>query len=383
MQTESGAAATTPERYLTSVLDEMTASGAARETCLEIVARAAKALAGADGFCLLPIGTDRCLLVLADGSGLYDCDVTDTKLYRAATAAHRPESLGTRVILGDEQFVGLSNGEEQRFGAVALIPLPATTGHAALGFFWREACTPDSAQMRSLQILAKATGLAACTWQKEDEFGLRLQHQRRVATDLQHRLRNNLALIRSIVRRSSETADSAEQFAVHLEGRIAALARTQGSLAAAGQAGVEFEDLVRTELIANAVPDARFLVHGPSVRLHSKGAETIALAIHELATNSLKFGALTAPNGYVAITWATERAAPPRLHVNWTESGVTIASLAPRKRGFGQELIESTLPYELNANTRLTFAPGGVQCLIDVPLDRRLTGSGQASLQLA
>ena len=105
--------------------------------------------------------------------------------------------------------------------------------------------------------------------------------------------------------------------------------------------------------------------------------------LHELATNSLKFGALTAPNGYLAITWATKRAAPPRLHVNWTESGVTIASLAPRKRGFGQELIESTLPYELNANTRLTFAPGGVQCLIDVPLDRRLTGATQPSQQLA
>lgn len=383
MNTEDGDPAIRSERYLTSVLDEMSASGAGREACLAIVARAAKVLAAADGFCLMPIGGEHCTLVLADGPASFDCDMADTKVYQVATAADRPESLGTRILLGDEQIIGLTSGEEQRFGAIVLVPLCAHTGHAALGFFWREACTPDAVQMRSLQILAKATGLAACTWQKEEEFALRLQHQRRVAADLQHRLRNNLALIRSIVRRSSETTDSAEQFAVHLEGRIAALARTQGSLAVAGQAGVEFEDLVRTELMANAVPDARFLVDGPSVRLHSKGAETIALAIHELATNSLKFGALTAPNGYLAITWATERAAPPRLHVNWTESGVTIASLAPRKRGFGQELIESTLPYELNANTRLTFAPGGVQCLIDVPLDRRLTGSSQASLQVA
>jgi two-component sensor histidine kinase len=340
MKTESG--------YLTSVLDELSASGGARGTCLAIVARAAKSLAAADGFCLLPIGAERCVFVPTDGSDPYECEIA-----------------------------------EQHFGASVVVPLATNSGHAAVGFFWREASTPDALQMRDLQVLAKAIGLAACTWQKEHELTLRLQHQRRVAADLQHRLRNNLALIRSIVRRSSETAESAEEFAVHLEGRIAALARTQGSLAAAGQAGVEFEDLVRTELMANAVPDARFLVDGPPVRLHSKGAETIALAIHELATNSLKFGALTAPNGYLAVTWATQRAAPPRLRVNWMESGVTIASLAPRKRGFGQELIESTLPYELNANTRLTFTPGGVQCLIDVPLDRRLTGSSQAPLQLA
>jgi two-component sensor histidine kinase len=372
-----------PEHYLSRVLDEMSASGAERVTCMSIAARAANVLAEADGFCLLPIGTDCCTLMLADGAQLLECDVADTKLYHIAAAAHRPESLGTRILLGDEQFIGLPNGEQQRFGAIVLVPLAPNTGHLALGFLWRVAHAPDAAQIRSLQMLAQTVGLAACAWQREEEFALRLQHQQRTSADLQHRLRNNLALIRSIVRRSSETAESAEEFAVHLEGRIAALARTQGSLAAAGLAGVEFEDLVRTELMANAVPDARFLVDGPSVRLHSKGAQTIALALHELATNSLKFGALTAPNGYVAITWATERAAPPRLHVNWTESGVTIASLAPRKRGFGQELIESTLPYELNANTSLTFAPGGVRCLIEVPLDRRLTGAIQPSQQLA
>ncbi|MGH8186597.1 MAG: HWE histidine kinase domain-containing protein, partial [Steroidobacteraceae bacterium] len=283
MKTEYSDSAIGSERYLSSILDEMSGADAARQACMAIVARAAKSLAEADGFCLLPLGAEHCVLVLADRSELFDCDVASTKLYQLAAAAHRPESPGTRILLGDERL-GLPNGEEQRIGAIVLVPLAANTGHAALGFLWRDAYTPDAAQMRSLQVLAKATGLAACAWQREHEFALRLQQQRRVAADLQHRLRNNLALIRSIVRRSTETAESAQQFAVHLEGRIAALGRTQGSLAAAGQAGVEFEDLVRTELMANAVPDARFLVDGPSVRLHSKGAETIALALHELAT---------------------------------------------------------------------------------------------------
>jgi two-component system CheB/CheR fusion protein len=91
--------------------------------------------------------------------------------------------------------------------------------------------------------------------------------------------------------------------------------------------------------------------------------------MHELATNSLKFGALAAPSGSVTITWrVTEDLGSPRLCMSWIESGVTIASLAPRRRGFGQELIECTLPYELGAQTRLSFNPGGVHCEIDIPL---------------
>ena len=120
----------------------------------------------------------------------------------------------------------------------------------------------------------------------------RLRDERRASAELQHRLRNNLALMRSVIRRSNETAESAEEFALHLDARIGALARTQGMLAAAGAVGVELEELVRTELIASAVLEKHYRRQGPAVRLHAKGAESLGLAMHELATNSLKFGAL-------------------------------------------------------------------------------------------
>jgi two-component sensor histidine kinase len=211
--------------------------------------------------------------------------------------------------------------------------------------------------------------LAAGAWRKAEEYAAHERDQHRVAADLQHRLRNNLAQTRSIIRRSQETAESAEHFALHLEARIGAVGRMQGALATAGDAGVELEELVRAELIASAVPERSYSMQGLSVRLHTKGADSLALAVHELATNSLKFGALATPNGHLAVTWAAIEGHVPRLRISWVESGTTIASLAPRRRGFGQELIECTLPYELGAQTRLMFSPGGVVCEIDVPLE--------------
>jgi two-component system CheB/CheR fusion protein len=144
---------------------------------------------------------------------------------------------------------------------------------------------------------------------------------------------------------------------------------------------VELEDLVRTELTACAVPEQRYLVEGPAVRLHAKGAASVGLAVHELATNSVKFGALGAASGSLAVTWTVT--ADSRLRVSWIESGANIVAVAPRRRGFGQELIECTLPYELGARTRLTFSPGGVLCEIDLPLEACSAGTEAARQPMA
>jgi two-component system CheB/CheR fusion protein len=218
-------------------------------------------------------------------------------------------------------------------------------------------------------------------WRREEQHAQQLRDERQAAAELQHRLRNNLALMRSIVRRSNETAESAEQFALHLDSRLGALARTQGVLWAAGAGGVDLEDIVRTELIASAVPENSYVLQGPAIRLHSKAAELLGLAMHELTTNSLKFGALATLSGRLAVTWALPDRPMPSLQLSWVESGVTIVSTAPRRRGFGQELIERTLPYELDARTALTFDPGGVHCFIDLPLLGPTTASGKSDRQ--
>jgi two-component system, chemotaxis family, CheB/CheR fusion protein len=101
--------------------------------------------------------------------------------------------------------------------------------------------------------------------------------------------------------------------------------------------------------------------------------------LHELTINALKFGALTEATGHISIDWSIDHnATPPRLHWRWYETGVGMVEPAPQRRGFGQELIERVLPYELGARTALTFAPGGVRCEIDLPLNERTASFSDA-----
>jgi two-component system CheB/CheR fusion protein len=100
------------------------------------------------------------------------------------------------------------------------------------------------------------------------------------------RVRNLLGVIRSLVRRTAESAASAEEYSLHLEGRINALARTQALVMRGPSAGVDLEELVDAELIAHAARETRLESAGPPVRLRAKAAETLALALHELVTNA-------------------------------------------------------------------------------------------------
>jgi two-component sensor histidine kinase len=356
-----------PERYLAEVFDQLTAAGT-RDASVRIAVQAANELAQVDGLCLLSAAGERCVVALAQQQLIHQCDLRNSGLYRTAAPLFRSEATRSRTLWGKEDFIALPTGEQLRVGVALIVALQAATGYAAVGFFWQPGRTPDSNGTRKLQLLAKALGLTASAWQK---------------ADLQHRLRNNLALMRSIIRRSHETAESAEHFALHLEARVGALGRMQGASATAGAAGVELEELVRTELIASAVPERRYSLQGPAVRLHTKGAELLALAAHELATNSLKFGAFAAQDGYLSVVWSVTGGQLPRLHLSWIERGVTIASVAPRRRGFGQEVIECTLPYELGARTQLAFSPGGVRCDVEIPLEACAIGVEPFAPQVA
>src|SRR5579864_8083319 len=128
------------------------------------------------------------------------------------------------------------------------------------------------------------------------------ERQRLLLAELQHRVRNTLGVVRSIARRSAETSGSVEDYAAHLDGRLNAFARTQALVTRNPESGVDLEFLVAEELMAyNARDGEQLRMSGPAVRLQPKPAETFALAIHELATNAVKYGALSQPAGRVEI----------------------------------------------------------------------------------
>ncbi|SFR80483.1 PAS domain-containing protein [Sphingomonas jatrophae] len=196
--------------------------------------------------------------------------------------------------------------------------------------------------------------------------------QQTLLAELQHRVRNILAVIRSLIRRTHEPGQSAEEFIQHLEGRIDALARTQVLLTRGAGAGVDLELLILDELTAQAARRDSVVLDGPPVALPPKVAEVLTLAVHELATNAVKYGALSGSEGLVTIHWHEEQRAGQRwLLLRWIEEGVHVVQSAPRRQGFGTELITRRIPYELQGRGSLNLRPGGIVCELEVPLIER------------
>ena len=144
----------------------------------------------------------------------------------------------------------------------------------------------------------------------------------------------------------------------------------QGVLARTDHGPVELQQIVRAELEAHGA-DIEF--EGPSVDLSPNAAQALALVIHELATNALKHGALSQPEAKLSVMWDVRpHQDGPRVILKWTEIGVEMPEppAAGRRRGYGRELIERALPYQLNAITNLEFTSEGVRCTVELPMER-------------
>lgn len=179
-------------------------------------------------------------------------------------------------------------------------------------------------------------------------------------------------MVDSTARASADMDD----FRASFRDRLDALARVQGLLSRLNEHGrVTFGELIRTELSALGGDPQRITLEGPNdVRLRSSTVQTLAMALHELATNALKYGALSQPDARLAVRWSLQRDeggdGTPWLHMDWRESGVAIPAVgdAPQRRGQGRELIERALPYQLGAKTRYAVEADGVHCTITTPI---------------
>ncbi|MCT8266279.1 PAS domain-containing protein [Afifella sp. JA880] len=199
------------------------------------------------------------------------------------------------------------------------------------------------------------------------------KRQHLLLNELQHRVRNALAVLRSIARRTTETSETVEDYAMHLQGRIDAFARVQSAAVSDPSVGVDLAMLIADELLMAAVREGdRLTIDGPNVRLQPKAAELFALIIHELTTNAIKYGALTVPKGRIRVAWKIEANTGGNVLVMvWQERGMQNLR-APTRSGFGTELLERTLPYQLNGSAVRAFEANGLRCTITVPLNDRI-----------
>jgi PAS domain S-box-containing protein len=197
---------------------------------------------------------------------------------------------------------------------------------------------------------------------------LAVEHQGILLAELQHRVRNTLGMIRSIVNRTAKGATSVEDYRERLEGRLLALARVQALLTRTANAGVSLRGIIESEVGAQAHHPAQLELDGSDLLLPPKVAEVLTLAFHELATNALKYGALMVPEGRVRVRWTVSpQDGEQWLTLDWIESGGLPPPPASR-RGFGSELIEARIPYELSGTGKVTIGPEGAHCHMAFPL---------------
>ena len=183
--------------------------------------------------------------------------------------------------------------------------------------------------------------------------------------ELNHRVKNTLANVLSIVSLTRRRADNIDDFAEGLDGRIRALSATHDLLTQSEWGTTPIAAVVDVELVPYASEEHEIRASGPDVELAPNDALSLGLALHELATNATKYGALAVEGGCVSVTWSLQ--AENLARVEWVESGGPRVR-APTKRGFGTDLIEKIVAHELRHPVELEFAPEGVRCNLLVPV---------------
>jgi two-component sensor histidine kinase len=185
--------------------------------------------------------------------------------------------------------------------------------------------------------------------------------------ELNHRMKNSFAAVRSIATQTLSHAADPEEFQRAFDGRLAALAQASTLLAAGNWQAADLHSLIDATMEPFRTEENLGL-RGPYVLLPSGMALTLGLALHELATNAAKYGAFAVPEGRVEIAWKVQSWPDSRrLILDWTEHGGPPVA-EPERRGFGRSLIERSVAYELDGSAELTFASEGVRCHIEVPL---------------
>jgi len=199
--------------------------------------------------------------------------------------------------------------------------------------------------------------------QSEERQGL-------LIAELDHRVKNLLARVAVISSYTRQGSNSMDQFVQVLDRRIQSMAAAHSLLSQSRWSGVNIADLVHSQLAPYATT-ANTTIGGPDVTLTPTVTQAVAMALHELVTNAVKYGALSSPSGHVAVNWHQPvDAESGRVKIEWRESGGPPV-VKPTKTGYGTSLIREMIPHELGGAVDLAFLTEGVCCQIDVPLEQR------------
>jgi PAS domain S-box-containing protein len=299
-------------------------------------------------------------------------------------------------ILGMEGWTALTGQPEEeacRDGGAWLLPLhPEDRAHA--GAAWARAIatgtemelelrvrTPGGqmrwCRARGVPIRAEAPGPAGTPileWvgvvEDIDDRRRSEEHRALLSREVNHRAKNLLSVVQTVVRMTR--ASTPHSFASSVSGRISALARAHDLLAAREWRDTELRSVLETELAAfhpSSDAGARLRIAGEPVLLAAIAVQPLCMTLHELATNAMKYGALSAEGGQVAVSWRAEAGI---LRLAWEESGGPPVAGPPLDGGFGTRMVDATVQGQLGGTVTRHWRPEGLACELALPLERIL-----------
>jgi len=187
--------------------------------------------------------------------------------------------------------------------------------------------------------------------------------QRMLNEELNHRVKNILSVIKSLVGQPVQEGRSLADYVATLKGRIQALAFAHDQVVR-GDGGGALSELCAAELSPYRSGSNVVVIEGPAVWIDARAFSVMALVLHELATNAAKYGALSVPGGRLTIRWRMLGSGD--CQIDWTESGGPAVS-PPKREGFGTALLDRSVPYDLGGASKVTYAPGGLEARFRLP----------------
>jgi PAS domain S-box-containing protein len=204
------------------------------------------------------------------------------------------------------------------------------------------------------------------------------QQRELLINELNHRVKNTLATVQSIAAQTLKGTTVPAAVKGALESRLLSMAGAHDVLTQQNWEGADLRNIVEKALLPFKAPEREFDVNGPDIRLLPKSALAVAMAVHELATNAAKYGALSNGSGRISVHWAVAEHDAPHLQIVWTETGGPRVAV-PRSKGFGSRLIERGLAGQLGGEAAIDYHETGVVCRIMAP-SSTITGSVPAIL---
>jgi PAS domain S-box-containing protein len=231
---------------------------------------------------------------------------------------------------------------------------------AVLEFFSRSPFELDPDLMLTVRTVGEQLGRVLERRRSEE-------HLRLLVNELNHRVKNTLAIVQSIAVQTFR-GEGAEGQRRAFESRLSALAAAHDLLTTENWEFASLRQVIEKAGLGCGAPASRLTVAGPEVKVQPRTAVSIAMAVHELCTNAVKYGALSNDGGRVKVEWeVADAGGASRLRLRWLETGGPPVT-APDRRGFGTRMIERALAAELGGSARIEFLPEGISCTVEAPL---------------